>query len=675
MEIQTLRRIGWIGASLGLTSLLVGCKDMPADSTDVAGSTSSSNYITDDNGLQGLNGLGGLNGLNSQNGIHALNGLNSQNGLNAQNGFTGQNGLNSQNGLNGQNGLGSINGYPGMNGFNGQNGFNVMNGFNAQNGLGSINGVNLAAGMASQNGIGENAGLMTSDSGREVVKYLAKCALGANDTLVKKDQSGTSYTFAGSLGLAPQWKDSVTGSCNQACTEAMSACMMAHINTSGVHIPLWMVGPESSVGWGQSPWFPTREGTFFGQMMLVDVNNNLDAYYCNGPGSDKNVVPGRLGFNQGAVPYQNAWPASAGMDGMCDTSHSTGTCTKHALSTGETTTDGPDSCTLNGVTYNNPLTVWRGETFQAEAAEGGVWYNYNTNSTCQSGQSGCAWYPNLFGFGASNCNQATSPVGTCANIQDPKNGMGARVGNIGPSKGVHFKNVNVACGGSNTLVVFTTNGMPIGDMSRHLNFVVNGGSPQNVAFAGAGDWSNPVGANVPLSGFNQGTKNDIFITGDPTNPAPDLDWIEIINSNTTCTTTAKTCAVGTTVSIQSMENSMFASARSDNNLNVMAEASVASTWEQFDIVDGGSGFVALKSHMNNEYVSADLAVSSSGPLRARSTSIGPWEQFTFVKQANGYYALKANANGHYVSARVDQTNSPLQASASTPNTWEYFSCQ
>jgi hypothetical protein len=419
--------------------------------------------------------------------------------------------------------------------------------------------------MASQNGIGENAGLMTSDSGREVVKYLAKCALGANDTLVKKDQSGTSYTFAGSLGLAPQWKDSVTGSCNQACTEAMSACMMAHINTSGVHIPLWMVGPESSVGWGQSPWFPTREGTFFGQMMLVNAANNLDAYFCNGPGADQNVVPGRLGFNQGTVPYQNAWPASAGMDGMCDTSHSTGTCTKHALSSGETKTDGPDSCTLNGVTYNNPLTVWRGQTFQAEGAEGGMWYNSGTSQPCNSGQSGCTWQKGIFGFNASNCSQATSPAGTCAVIADPKNGMGNRVGFIGPSKGIKFSGVNVACGGTNTLVVFTTNGQPVGDMSRHLNFVVNGGSPVNVAFAGANDWSNPVGANVTLSGFNAGTSNTIYITGDANNPAPDVDWIEIINSGTTCAAAATgTCTESAWIESASANNG-GASAGDDGN--------------------------------------------------------------------------------------------------------------
>ena len=67
-------------------------------------------------------------------------------------------------------------------------------------------------------------------------------------------------------------------------------------------------------------------------------------------------------------------------------------------------------------------------------------------------------------------------------------------------------------------------------------------------------------------------------------------------------------------------------------------------------------------------------MSTSAPLRARSITIGSWEQFKFVQQPNGFYTLQSNANGKYVSARIDQTNTPLQAVASTPTYWEYFTC-
>ncbi|MDB4982216.1 MAG: hypothetical protein JWM82_2968, partial [Myxococcales bacterium] len=62
MEKITLRRIGWVGASLGLTSVLVGCNDMPSDAgaagTDdsVATTSAAQGYLDTANGLNGING-------------------------------------------------------------------------------------------------------------------------------------------------------------------------------------------------------------------------------------------------------------------------------------------------------------------------------------------------------------------------------------------------------------------------------------------------------------------------------------------------------------------------------------------------------------------------------------------------------------------------------------------
>ena len=47
---------------------------------------------------------------------------------------------------------------------------------------------------------------MTTSAGRKTVSYLVKCALAANDSLVKADQNGNNYTFAGGIGLCPAWK-------------------------------------------------------------------------------------------------------------------------------------------------------------------------------------------------------------------------------------------------------------------------------------------------------------------------------------------------------------------------------------------------------------------------------------------------------------------------------------
>jgi hypothetical protein len=659
MDKLTLRRIGWIGASLGLTSVLVGCQSLPSgadpSTPDVSGgSTTQSGYLDSENGLGSLNGLGSINGLNGTNGLNATNGLNSTNGLNATNG------------LNSTNGLGSINGLNSTNGFNGTNGFNSINGFNATNGLNSTNGLNIAGGLANSDGLGSNAGMMTNDAGRKVVQYMAKCALGPGDSLVKQDQNGANYTFAGGIGLAPQWK---TAGCNQACSEQMSACLMAHINSSGVHIPLWMDSPMSSIGWGQSPWFPTREGTFFGQIMVTNSANNLDAYYCNGPSTDKNVVPGRLGSNQGSVPYADAWPTSAGFDGKCDnslTAHSTGGCIDNAAG------DGSSQCSLNGTTWNYPITVWRGQTFQAEDAQGGAWTN--SGGACAANTSGCSWTPGGLGFNASQCS--TPGSNGCAIILDSNNGMGKRIGYFnGSSKGLKFSGVNVACAGAANLTVYTTNGDAVNTYNRHFSFIVNGGAPQDVAFAGAADWSHPVGQAISLTGFNQGTNNTIYVTATGSNGAPDLDWIEITNTGGACGAAAgsSACAPGKTVALKNLASGLFASARNDT-LNVIGNVANASTWEEFDIIDQGNGLVALKSHMNNLYVSADLGVSSDAPLRARSSAVGGWEQFT-IQAVSGGYAFKANANGKFVQANLGLATDDLQARATTPNSWETFNCQ
>ena len=107
----------------------------------------------------------------------------------------------------------------------------------SDNGLPSINGLSAMNGLSTMNGLSAMNGLMTTSPGRATVAYMVRCALAAGDSLVKKDQYNVSYTYPGSLGLAPQWKN---GSCDTACQEILSACMMAHVNTTGKHVSLWL---------------------------------------------------------------------------------------------------------------------------------------------------------------------------------------------------------------------------------------------------------------------------------------------------------------------------------------------------------------------------------------------------------------------------------------------------
>jgi hypothetical protein len=471
---------------------------------------------------------------------------------------------------------------------------------------------------------------MTTDDGRQTVSYLVKCALPAGDTLVKQDQNGKSYTFLGSIGLAPQYKD---GGCDLACTQALSACLMAHVNTSGVHIPLWMTSPMAAIGWGQSPYFPTQEGTFFGQIMLTNEANNLDGYYCNGPSVASDVVPGRLGSSQGKTPYANAYPTDGGQ------------CNKAGHCTMQASGDGAISCMGNGQEWDYPITVWRGQIKQAEAF---------------------------------------APAGMI--VSDSVNSGGKRVGNFGPTAGITITGVYSGGDGTNNLVLYYANGdCPTGNL-RYFNVKVNGGPAQNRALGSmeCGNWHRVGQTIVTLSGFTKGSNNKVEFYADGKNAAPDLDWIEVVNSTTTAagstgsgtasSTTTTACAPGKTVALKSVVNGKYTSARQDNNNNLMAQATSVNTWEQFDIVDAGSPYVAFKSRMNGLYVAVEVGTTNA-PLRARSTSVGDWEKFTLEKGSDGYYSFKSKGTGKYVSARQDQTNAPLLAIAATAQSWEDFQCQ
>jgi hypothetical protein len=365
-----------------------------------------------------------------------------------------------------------------------------------------------------------------------------------------------------------------------------------------------MDSPDSSVGWGQSPWFPTREGTFFGQIMVVNPGYNLDAYYCNGPGTDQNVVPGRLGFNQGSVPYSDAWPTSAGFDGKCDnslTAHSTGGCVDNSAG------DGSSQCKLNGTTWNYPITVWRGQTFQAEDAQGGAWQVNGNGVGCIPPASGCLWNPGGMGFNASQCT--TPGANGCSIIVDSNNGMGKRVGYLnGPSKGLKFTGVNVACAGTANLTIYTTNGDAVGTTARHLSFIVNGGAPQDVAFQGANDWSHPVGQAVTLSGFNAGTNNTIYVTATGTTGAPDVDWIEVTNVGGTCgTSVTGTCDESKWVE-SSTASSGSENSGNDGNLGTRFTTGYAQKVGDYYQVDmTGTVYLAGIVLNNSQTSSADFA--------------------------------------------------------------------
>ncbi|HXI59794.1 MAG TPA: PA14 domain-containing protein, partial [Polyangia bacterium] len=229
--------------------------------------------------------------------------------------------------LSAENGLPQINGLNVYNGLNSYNGLNVYNGLNTYNGLNSYNGIS-------------NLSLMGSDSGRKTVSYLVRCALPAGHQITKQDQYGNWYTFPGAIGVGPGWEN---GTCDQSCQEAVSACVMAHVNTAAMHIPIWLDSPAAAIGWGRNSSYPNQEGTFFGNIFLPSSSGTINAFYCNGPGFATSVVPGRLGVYQQGAPYRNPFGDNAQCASNCVAADS------------PNTGDGYKSC----MGYSNPVTVWR----------------------------------------------------------------------------------------------------------------------------------------------------------------------------------------------------------------------------------------------------------------------------------------------------------------------------
>src|SRR5436190_13246625 len=213
------------------------------------------------------------------------------------------------------------------------NGLHSINGLKVNNGLDSGNGLHSINGLKVNNGLSSTEGLMTSTAGRETVEYLVRCALPAGVNLVKADQYGANYTFKGSLGLAPAWE---TGACDGNCQELVSACMMAHVNTAGIHVPLWVVADVPNVGWGLDPNYPNQEGSFFGNIFMTGAHGydstKVAAFYCYGRAYDVNTVPGRIGADQIGAPYTDpfltgGWYAPYSNTGIVGSGACTDYCT------------------------------------------------------------------------------------------------------------------------------------------------------------------------------------------------------------------------------------------------------------------------------------------------------------------------------------------------------------
>jgi hypothetical protein len=118
--------------------------------------------------------------------------------------------------------------------------------------------------------------LVQTEEGRELLRYVAQCALSEGDILVGRYQ-GTEYEFPGLLGLAPAWEGEPLTPGSQ---RILSACLLAHVNAFGVSVPISVRAsgllPTTPV---EREQYSVYEGTFFGQVFEGD---EIKTYSCQG---------------------------------------------------------------------------------------------------------------------------------------------------------------------------------------------------------------------------------------------------------------------------------------------------------------------------------------------------------------------------------------------------------
>jgi hypothetical protein len=132
-----------------------------------------------------------------------------------------------------------------------------------------------------------------------VMTYLVRCAVPAGQTRSYK-HGNTTYSWQGLLGLAPFWS---TGTAiSQMEQDLVSACLGAHANRFGVHVPFSIVGFKGDQTLltfqpGEAAAYPNPEGAFFG-----NIFNGGEVYSCSSNLTNADGISGPRECAMGDMP-------------------------------------------------------------------------------------------------------------------------------------------------------------------------------------------------------------------------------------------------------------------------------------------------------------------------------------------------------------------------------------
>jgi hypothetical protein len=113
-------------------------------------------------------------------------------------------------------------------------------------------------------------GLEQSAQGRDLLEYVARCALPRGTNLVIDVGGEFPISYPGHVGLAVEW---TTGTCGPDCQGWMTACLLAHANLTGVSVPISLRGSHAALQPSASEMetFSSEEAGFYGNLFAGGV--------------------------------------------------------------------------------------------------------------------------------------------------------------------------------------------------------------------------------------------------------------------------------------------------------------------------------------------------------------------------------------------------------------------
>jgi hypothetical protein len=119
--------------------------------------------------------------------------------------------------------------------------------------------------------------LLASTGGRSVLKYAARCALATTSAVnAQVGSSVVTYPGQGLLTTASAWK---TTALDADQTDDLFTCLLAHLNSNGVEVPINLSGPSVSNAGSYDPAFSWEEALWATKLVEADDGTTAFNFY------------------------------------------------------------------------------------------------------------------------------------------------------------------------------------------------------------------------------------------------------------------------------------------------------------------------------------------------------------------------------------------------------------